>query len=146
MKKVKQIIVVRKDLIDREEEKMTCGKLAAQVAHASMAPILKALRGGTPYNLVTPSETDYKIFLNLKKDTPMKDWLEGKFTKIVLYVKREKDLIELHKKLTEAKISACLITDAGDTIFSEPTTTCMGIEPLYAEDIDPFTKRLRMLK
>ncbi len=36
---VKQIIVVRKDLMTREKDPMTPGKLAAQVAHASLGPL-----------------------------------------------------------------------------------------------------------
>jgi peptidyl-tRNA hydrolase len=145
MKNPKQIIVVRKDLINRENEKMTEGKLAAQVAHAAMAPILEKLRGGVKYENITKNENNYRLFIDVENDTPLKDWLEGSFTKIVLYVKSEQKLINLYNKIKEAGFTVCLIRDSGYTIFKEPTITCFGVEPLYPEQIDPLTKKARLL-
>jgi len=137
---VKQIIVVRKDL------KMNQGKLAAQVAHASMAPLLQRMRGGTPYEQIEPSPNDYRLFLDLEMKTPMKDWLESDFTKIVLCVNSEEELISLNQKINKAGFMSCLIKDSGKTVFNEPTLTCLGVEPLYAKDIDPLTRHLKLLR
>jgi len=142
---VKQIIVVRKDLLDRENEKMTCGKLAAQVSHASMAPILEKMRGGMTFDMISPTNENYRLFLDLKVGDPLKDWLEGSFRKVILYVKNESQLIKLHEQLKADNITTCLIKDSGFTIFSEPTITCLGIEPLRASVVDKYTKRLRLL-
>ena len=144
---VKQIIVVRKDLIEREEMAMTPGKLAAQVAHAAMAPILEKMYN-KPYSEYRDTKNynkDYDLRLELKSGEPLKEWLEGSFAKVVVYVKSEEKLINLYNKLQAEGIIACIIKDDGRTIFDEPTITCLGIEPLPSSVIGPLTKRLQLL-
>jgi len=142
---VKQIIVVRKDLIDREDEQMTSGKLAGQVAHASMAPFLEMARGA-PYNETNHPKGSYTLEIEVNEGSALKDWLEKDFRKIVLYVKNEQKLLDLHAELKEAGFIASLVQDKGLTIFSEPTYTCLGVEPLRHSEIHPFVKRLQLLK
>jgi len=139
---VKQIIVVRKDIV----EQMGPGKLGAQIAHASLAPFLEKLRGGIPHEWVDPSENGYRLFIDLKKGDPLKEWLEGEFRKIVLYVKNEDQLLKKYNEIKNAGFTVSLIKDAGYTVFKEPTITCFGVEPLYSEQIDPFTKKLQLLR
>ena len=139
---VKQIIVVRKDIVD----KMGPGKLSAQVAHASLAPLLQIMRGGVPYEMTIPSDENLRLFVDLEMGTPLKDWIEGQFRKIVLYVKNEEQLLKKYNEIKEARFTVSLIKDAGYTVFEEPTITCFGVEPLRSKDIDPFTKRLQLLK
>jgi PTH2 family peptidyl-tRNA hydrolase len=141
---VKQIIVVRKDLLIREEEQMTPGKMAAQVAHASMEALLE-IATGKPYLERESRDEDYDIALSLKKGEPLKEWLEGSFTKVVLYVKTEKKLLELADKIRDAGFVVSLIQDTGKTIFSEPTYTCFGVEPARHSEIYPLVKRARLL-
>ena len=144
---VKQIIVVRKDLIGEKEGQMGYGKLSAQVAHASISPILEKMRG-IPYEMLETSElklNDYRLFIDLKKGDALKEWIEGSFRKIILYVKNEDQLLKLDKKIKEAGFISTVIKDSGFTVFKEPTITCLGIEPLFANQIDPLTKRLRLL-
>jgi len=131
----KQIIVVRKDLLTREDQRMTPGKLAAQVAHASLAPLLRAMEP----NLAG-------LTIDFRKHRNFQKWLNGPFKKIVLYVKSEEKLLEKYKELEEAGFIVSLITDAGYTIFDKPTTTCFGVEPLLPEEIDPYTKKLQLLQ
>jgi len=112
---IKQVILVRQDL------KMDKGKLAVQVAHASVEATLK-----TSSSLI-------------------KQWrLEG-MKKIVLKVK---DLKELHKFKMHADdygLTTALITDAGKTFFKRPTITCLAIGPDEEEKIDRITGELTML-
>ncbi len=132
---IKQIIVVRKDLMTREENTLTPGKLSAQVAHASMAPILDQMH-----------VADTARYLDLEEFPYTRDWLSGPFRKIVLGVKSEEALMNKYNELKKAGLRVALITDAGYTVFKEPTVTCFGVEPLPASIIDPFTKRLRLLE
>lgn len=139
---VKQIIVVRKDIVS----KMGPGKLSAQVSHASLAPLLQIMRGGIPYEIVVPSEENLRLFVDLEIGTPLKDWIDGQFRKIILSVKNEEQLLKKYNEIKEAGFVVSLIKDAGYTVFDKPTITCFGIEPLRSQDIDPFTKKLQLLK
>ncbi len=63
--------------------------------------------------------------------------------KITLVVDSVDDL----KKLQEAYKNICatrLITDAGFTVFKEPTTTCLGLGPIREEDIGEDLKALKL--
>jgi peptidyl-tRNA hydrolase len=131
---VKQIIVVRRDLLEEYDGPMGPGKLAVQVAHASMGAFLKQCH----HHGISKS-------LDLIEYPHTREWLEGPFRKIVLYVKSEEKLLNEYNKLKNAGILVSLITDAGYTVFEEPTVTCFGVEPLPSSKIDPLTKRLQLL-
>jgi PTH2 family peptidyl-tRNA hydrolase len=136
---VKQIIVVRTDL------DMPVGKLASQVAHASLAPILEKMRS-KPHQEIESFEGDYTLSLDLEEGQDLKYWLDNDFKKIILKVKSGHKLINLYNKLREDGIIASLIYDNGLTIFNgAKTLTCMGIEPLESSKIDKYTKRLQIL-
>jgi len=137
---IKQIIVVRKDLL----EKMNCGKLAAQVAHASTLVLLKKMRGFSQEN-VTKNNESYRLYLDIDNGSDIKEWIEGDFKKIILTVKNEKELLKLHKKLSDNQIVSELVKDKAYNIFDTETITCLGIEPLKEEIIDTYTKRLQTL-
>lgn len=161
-----QYIIVRKDIlkIDKEEfeslssenknkylielenvGKMGKGKLSAQVAHASLAPILMLMRDNIHYIDYKAPQNDYKLVLDMNKNSDIALWLESSFTKVVLYVKSEEALINIHKKLKENNIISELIFDEGRTAFKKPIYTCLGIEPLSKEKLKPFLKKLRLL-
>jgi len=147
----KQVIVVRHDLI-KGENAVRRGKMMAQVAHASLASLLKlfnitkseTLKGG----FLEPGQISYNYNLSFGPDTVLDDWLNGKFTKVVVYVPGEKELLDLYEKLcnTNDLIPFALITDAGLTEFKGvPTNTCLGIGPFISEEIDKFTGELPLL-
>ena len=95
----KQVILIRDDL------KLSKGKLAVQVAHASVDCVLKSQK----------SKVDM--------------WKKEGMKKVALKVK---DLSELHKFLQLANnegLITSLITDAGMTQIPSGTTTCLGIGP-----------------
>ena len=110
---MKQVILVRQDL------KLPKGKLAAQVAHASLEAALKT---------------------NSRKRN---NWRAEGGKKIVLKVRDLKELLEFQKKTKTFKTA--LITDAGYTTLKPGTTTCLGIGPEKEEKIDRITGHLKML-
>lgn len=147
----KQVIVFRKDLL-KGPNAIRKGKFGAQVAHASLGALLtcfsvhkeELIRFGTIN--VEPGQIQYEYNLTFDKDSVLDDWLNGKFTKIVVSVDSDEELIALNKALDETYIPHALITDAGLTEFhGVPTNTCLGIGPYAAEEIDKFTGNLPLL-
>ena len=112
---IKQVIVVRTDI------KLGKGKLAAQVAHASVESFLR-----------TP-----------EKD--QKKWLSENQKKVVLKVKNEEALIEIFDKAKRAGLPSTLIQDAGLTQIPPGTKTAVGIGPAEEEKIDRITGNLSLL-
>lgn len=134
---VKQVIVVRKDLNMRK------GKIAAQVAHASMGVILGAMRKTT---IVGPSHTETIRTLPLMNSNPMSEWLDGQFTKIVVYVNSEQELRDLSVRCIQECTRHCLITDSGKTEFhGVPTMTCLAVGPDTEANVDRITLGLPLL-
>lgn len=135
MGNVKQIIVMRKDLNMRK------GKIAAQASHASLGALLqlfnKTQNGDT---------TNYSI--DFEKNSYLNEWLNGIFTKICLSVESEEELLSIYETIKKERqdIPCVLITDCGLTEFhGVPTNTCIGIGPFWSEDIDVYTKHLKLL-
>ncbi len=112
---LKQVILVREDL------NMPKGKLAVQVAHASVDAVLKS----------------GKKIVNLWKSQGMK--------KVCLKVDDLKALQEYMDKGKVQGITTSTITDAGKTVFSGPTITCGAIGPEFSEKIDLVTSELKTL-
>ena len=111
---MKQVILVRKDL------KLSQGKLASQVSHASVEAVLKS---------------------NKEK---VNEW--RKFSKkVVLKVEDEKELIRFKNLAEKAKLVTALIKDAGRTEVKPGTITCLAIGPDDDEKIDKITGKLKIL-
>ena len=147
----KQVIVFRKDLL-KGPNAIRKGKFGAQCAHASLGALLtlfsvykqELVRLGT-FD-VEPGKVQYEYNLTFGKDSILNDWLNGKFTKIVVSVDSDEELVALNKALDETYIPHALITDSGLTEFhGVPTNTCLGIGPYEAEEIDKFTGNLPLL-
>lgn len=111
----KQVIVVNKSL------GMSVGKIAAQVAHASVLSLLEA------------------------NESVAAGWLDNSYPKIVLQVETTSDLLELKKAADEQKIPNALVIDEGRTEVTNGSITCLGIGPFTREDIDNITGDLRLL-
>lgn len=130
---VKQVIVVRKDLNMRK------GKIAAQVAHASMAVILRMMS-------ITKSHGSVIRTLTTTDALPVEQWLSGSFTKVCVSVDSEQELTQLQQLADDAGICNALITDNGRTEFHGiPTVTCLAIGPCTASDVDAITGHLKLL-
>lgn len=132
MSKIKQVIVVRKDLNMRK------GKIAAQAAHASMKVLLD------PAQVSYTKRDGWVLRAPLTQD--MAEWLNSAFAKICLYVESEDELLGLLSAAKVADIPCALITDSGRTEFyGVPTNTCIAIGPHNAEEIDEITGHLKLL-
>lgn len=114
----KQVIVVRQDL------KMGKGKLAVQVAHASVSAAEEARR---------------------HKPNWFEAWFGHNQAKICVKVETEKQLRLLKGDVEEAGIPNALIQDAGLTQLEPGTTTCLGIGPLPSEIADRYTGELKLV-
>lgn len=125
---VKQVIVVRKDLNMRK------GKVAAQVAHASMK------------FLVDNDEAERGDELVVKLSPDEAAWLSGSFAKIVVGVDSEDQLRDLMFKAELAGVECHPIIDSGRTEFHDvPTLTCAAFGPCDADDLDKITGDLKLI-
>jgi PTH2 family peptidyl-tRNA hydrolase len=131
--KAKAVCVMRTDLRNSDGFKVPKGKLVAQGGHAFVGLITKQM-----------SRWDDGVWeLDMLKDSPLYAWLTGIFTKIVLGVGSEEELLRIYDEASELGLNTVLITDAGHTEFAEPTITCIGIGPAWSEDIDKITGHLK---
>jgi PTH2 family peptidyl-tRNA hydrolase len=112
---LKQVILVRKDL------KLPKGKMAAQVAHASLGAALKS------------------------EKNILQEWLHHGAGKIVLAVEDEKELLKFKELSEAATLPTSLITDAGHTVIEPGTKTCVGIGPAEEKTIDALTGKLKLI-
>jgi len=108
--------------------------MCAQVAHASMAVLLRWYASGSK---------EYRIFIH--PNDPAQEWLNGAFTKIVVGAPDLQTLFDIQAECIEKNIPHYLIKDAGKTEFKEPTYTCIAVGPYHSEDIDKITGDLKLL-
>lgn len=134
---VKQVIVVRKDLNMRK------GKIAAQVAHASLGLILGLMKTD---KIVMSSGKNHVWYLSEKIGGPIELWLNGPFAKICVYVNSDQELLDIQHKATELSVPNYLITDSGKTEFGGvPTRTCIAVGPDFNSKVDLITGGLPLL-
>ena len=111
----KQVILVRTDL------KLPQGKMAVQVAHASVEAVDKSK----------------KLVVGL--------WKINGAKKVVLKVKDLEELKTYLKQAKQANLSIALISDAGKTVLKPGTTTCLAIGPAKESQIDQITGHLKIM-
>ncbi|MHA1595949.1 MAG: peptidyl-tRNA hydrolase Pth2 [Candidatus Baldrarchaeia archaeon] len=114
----KQVIVVRTDI------KMSKGKLAAQVAHAS----------------VTAAEV-----ARIRYHEWWNAWFLQGQKKVVLKVKSLDELIKIKEEAEREKLPVAMIQDRGLTELPPGTITALGIGPAPSERIDKITGPLPLL-
>ena len=121
--RIKQVILIRKDL------KMRRGKEIAQGSHAAMEFLISQLRG-------QPLLKSRKVELNSEEQI----WVDEGMAKICLRVESEEMLVEYHEKALSSGIKSFLIRDSGRTEFGGvPTLTACAIGPANSEKLDPVT-------
>lgn len=126
--KVKQVILIRRDL------KMRRGKEVAQGSHASMAFLMGPLR-----------EQLGAASMTLNLDAPTRQWIEVGMAKICLRVESEEQLLACHQAALAAGLKSHLIRDSGRTEFGGvPTLTACAIGPDDGERIDAITGELTL--
>jgi len=111
---VKQTIVARRDL------GMGAGKLAAQVAHASLSAVEDA------------------------SDRARTRWQGEGQTKVVLGVDAERELFELADTADAAGIPYAIIRDAGRTQLEPGTVTALAVGPARDDAVDRVTGDLSL--
>ncbi|MBU2793107.1 aminoacyl-tRNA hydrolase [Acidithiobacillus thiooxidans] len=122
MCKLKQVIIVRKDLNMRK------GKMIAQGAHASLTAALAAQAG-------SPSWLAH-----------FTSWFSGDQRKIAVGAPDEDTLHRVYAQAKAAGLPAALILDHGLTEFGGvPTYTAVAIGPAEDGDIDQITGKLSLL-
>ena len=112
---MKQVIIIRADL------KLPKGKLAAQVAHASVDAALKS------------------------DSHDLKKWRNEGMAKIVLKTDNEQEMIKYFQLAKDKGYPCSLITDAGKTVVAPGTKTCVGIGPVEEDKVDKLTSHLKLL-
>lgn len=117
--KIKQVIVVRKDL------NISRGKLAAQVAHASVSALERARE--------------------ISKEW-VREWFKEGQKKVVLEVDCKEKLLEIYAKALGKRLPAALIRDMGLTELLPGTMTAVGIGPAPEDAINTITGKLKLLK
>ncbi len=109
---LKQVIVVRSDL------DLPRGKLAAQVAHASLEAALRS--------------------------DALEDWREAGQKKIVVQAELD-HLHDVHEHAQRQGLVTALIRDTGHTVVTSGTVTALGIGPADDAKIDKVTGGLDTL-
>jgi len=112
------VFIARKDL------KLSAGKLAAQVGHATAECVTKAERS-------EPRMLDRYMRVGQRK--------------VVCQAANEKELRRLFGEAKAAGIIASLITDAGHTEIPSGTVTVVGLGPNERDKIDSITGSLPLL-
>ncbi|MFH1400850.1 MAG: peptidyl-tRNA hydrolase Pth2 [Nanoarchaeota archaeon] len=112
---LKQVILVRTDL------RLPSGKMAAQVAHASVECVMRS------------------------EKSDVKEWKAEGGKKIVLKVDGLAELYTYNQQAKDAGLVTAMITDGGLTVVPPGTVTCLGIGPAPEEKIDSVTGSLKML-
>jgi PTH2 family peptidyl-tRNA hydrolase len=115
---LKQVIIVRIDI------DMGKGKMAAQVAHAALMSYLESQR-------IDKKASDA--------------WIAAGEKKIVLKGENLDVLKRLYEAFKYKGIPCALVSDAGLTELPPGTITALGIGPWKSDEIDQFTKTLKLL-
>lgn len=130
--KIKQVIVIRKDL------RMRRGKEIAQGSHASMEFLRARIK---EENKVYSRSLWYEVRL----EDVITKWLDSGHAKVTLQIDSEAELVQIHQDALAMGLEAHIIVDEGLTEFGgRLTKTALAIGPDYSEKIDPITKHLKL--
>jgi PTH2 family peptidyl-tRNA hydrolase len=129
MQRIKQVILIRKDL------KMRRGKEIAQGSHASMEFLISLLR----QHLLNNASPEIELNSQEKK------WISEGMAKVCLQVSSEQELLQYYESAKAHGLKSYLIRDSGRTEFKgNPTLTACAIGPDEVGEIDAVTGGLRL--
>jgi PTH2 family peptidyl-tRNA hydrolase len=124
--RIKQVILIRKDLGMRR------GKEIAQGSHAAMDFLVEPLR------VQLRADPDGTPSLPLSAEE--RAWMLEGMAKVCLQVSSEAELVARHEKALALGLKSRLIRDSGRTEFGGvPTLTACAIGPAGSSAIDPVT-------
>lgn len=142
----KQVIIARKDL------NMSPGKLAAQVAHGSMAFLTNKIRKDWSYWTTSDGEAYYSSALTFEKDV-FEQWINGAFTKTVLRAKNKNQLLKAKTMaeemgMVEGEDFYCIFDNCLTELEPEEedgrTLTVIGFKPMDSEVIDKIGRKYHL--
>ena len=107
------------------------GKMCTQAGHAYVHSIWDAF--APSFNLI-------KMFRKIKQAYAYKH--SERAYKITLRISTVDELKALQEKYRDI-CGTSLVTDAGFTVFNEPTTTCLGLGPISEDKIGDDIKSLK---
>lgn len=124
---VRQVIIVNNSV------KMPKGKIAAQVAHASLNAFLHG------------SQLEYNtLYVDMTKT--MQDWLHGAHTKVCVKSDSEEEMRDIYQRALDDGLPCSLVVDNGLTVFNgEKTLTAVCIGPIDKVTADKYTGHLKLL-
>jgi peptidyl-tRNA hydrolase len=128
--KYKMYAIFAKESIDKMGGNR--GKMCTQAGHAYTHAFWDAKFGSGDILIAALKEHQADSYMN-----------SDRAYKITLVV----DTVEELKALQEKYKDICgtsLVTDAGFTVFTEPTTTCLGLGPISEENIGDDIKNLKV--
>ena len=143
---MRQLIIVRKDL------NMSAGKMAAQVAHASMAYFTRRMTVTQGDSSTTEIEVSFATSFDI-----WKDWLNGIFTKTICEAKNRNKLLKAKTIAEELGMiedvdfflikDACLTELEPEEVYEDGvgrTLTCIGFKPLPDEVAHKISKKYQL--
>lgn len=119
LEEYKQVIVVRSDL------RMSPGKLAVQVAHASVDAAINATR-----------DPVWREWLDR--------WLSQGMKKVVVKGGGEEDLLRIYNQCVEKRLPCSIVRDAGKTELEPGTLTAVCLGPAPSRIVDQITGGLSL--
>lgn len=122
---------------------MSAGKIAAQVAHASMLVFFG--ENSRCLGSITECKDNSAWSFTFGKNGAVYQWLKGSFAKIVLAIPSEKELYSLCIKAYDNNLPMSLVKDEGRTTFKKPTITCAAFGPWWSDALDKLTGHLKLL-
>lgn len=147
---IKQVIVLRREYPDGRGGtfRPRIGKLISSACHASLKVILDRMQvekvSITTHRTGEPRFREYSMIIPQR--SALHKWLSGSFTKIVVYVNSEEELMDLYVKVQLGNLPHALICDMGKTEFhGQETYTCLAIGPSESNEIDLLTGNLKLL-
>jgi len=116
---IKQVIAVRTDL------RMSPGKLAVQVAHASVDAALRSLR-------------------NERWRRWLDEWVSQGMKKVVVKGGVEEDLLRIYEECVRRDLPCSIVRDAGRTELEPGTLTAVCVGPAPSNMVDEITGKLQL--
>lgn len=107
------------------------GKMSTQAGHAYLHAFWDADR------------VDFSVRVNMKRIQSQAYMASERAYKITLIVDTVDELKALQEKYKDI-CGTSLVTDAGFTVFDEPTTTCLGLGPISEDNIGDDIKSLKV--